>query len=1371
MGAAESGFESVESLAATLRGVEERLLRAEELTFQHRAPSSADSCVLVNNVQVQTDPDLLLSTGPILGKVTLNSVRLLTVLQTAGRARRSARLSFNIFKVDALSMRSTFMGTDYMDAVTNESTVHSITGLDPDTHYAVFIGGVEAKHVFEKFLFFQTLPSDHKLVRLGCIRSARADLSVPDELDLTETLKSLIPRYRADHSLQNESELRPLHVILFVGGFQSLGAVFQKLSPRILKALFECAFDDSIWIDALSEFRAAVSRQYQLCFQEEAFGLICRRCSCYFFGDIEEKLTDEICALIDHNPYIEERDADIRQELTNLTIAATKLITKTLRQVNMAYYRALWDEYSSAYISLNEAEIEDLSAEIRLRRAHICRLQECRRAAALFEAVVKRSGPTAGAAAEIEAYVAEVSALRDEALEELKQFIVSTPPPVIVDDLDRASLQSPNLALGEAVSQVRRTTVPPYSNHAVVDLDKCLLLFVDSSWESLDDAVHDTGMTFALDFPLSSFFNEKTLGNLRDRSEVKAIVIVTVRNYLPPANSSGQLLRSDLLTRLAKWRQSGEDRSVFLIVPAPSDASQATYSGLLSPIRISGTEGSAEESPYWEQGKCELSCVGLGNFKGNRRAQSSVGRVMSVGGQLPSEGEGLLQFISELSDLSNRNSFWTIDLSEGLSRFDDSLDHGLVEVVTGPTVGWCSPHSAAILLEVNSLTSGSTLLNCEVQVVDTVSSSTITCFKLFERLRPSILVVDKLLPGRCYDIYLNSWRESKHLNYVHKRVSFRTPRRTFTIQTHTEVGLPRDQPRLDEVLYQPFGSSESFSILFCSASGNKSTSRFIDAQWSMYLAQQASLQYKTNEMLANPSAPVDLVVHFGLAACFDAFRDTIVTALARAESEPSKVEAHLLEAEEAYRDAMRLYYASNIAPTCRHMFVSSPALDLMKVFECSSLEEIRRGYLSDYCLRELIRIADKLYAEYLQSLWSPHAGTVDSGTQNGHLLFDDTVLVYPLQVSKEIGVSSPIGSRINTDFDEHLSLLRHTLRNQSDVQQVLLFSGIPIITGDVTKDCHADDQAFSPRYSLQFVKTLFRIVSEWLFETSSRRCILIAETEEAANICEIEIHHREDVREIEQLCISGPKVPPIWSSGGHSFPGDSCSFKTGEFSVSYRFEEWTGPASDIAPCLLYLEFEKIGGILKCKHAFHLVETIKELSPHKESSQALPLLSSPWLEKLKGIVIGNAFTEIPKSDANEGYDNSGDSINISFAVRDLFETHKDVLQALHHQFSHGHYGVPRGSTIDQCIFSISWEFYNRIPAKVRIALNVPSSLVVSWVWKHFIGKNVDSQALSSEKVDYAYSNLCRQEGLFTRLIRQMFETMLLLNHLASKEGYS
>ena len=1368
MGAAESGFESVASLAESLRAVEERLLRVEELTFQHRAPSSADRCVLVNSIQVQTDPDLLISTGPVLGKVTLDSIMLLTELQTAGRATRSARLSFNIFKVDALTMRSTFVRTDYTTAVTNEPCVHSITELESDSHYAVFIGGIEAKQVFDRFLFFQTLPHDPQLLRLGCVHNARTDLSVPDELELMEKLRSLTPRYRADCQLRNENEPRPLHAILFIGGSLSLGTVFDKQAPRLLKSLFDCAVDDSIWIDALSEFKAAVSRQYQLCYQEEAFGLVCRRCSCYFFGDVEEKLTDRICGLVDHNTYIEGELAGIKQEFNDLTVCVAKLITKTLRQVNMAYYRALWDAQSSAYTALNQVEIEELSAEIQLRRAHICRQRECLRATALLEARVQRSGPTASSTVEIESYLTQVSALRDTSRDELSKFLLSTPPPEITDELERASFQSPNIALNERVTPMRRIAAAvPYSNHAIIEVGKSLLVFVDSSWESSKDLVHYGSINSALDSALQPYFYDESVALIKNRSEIKVVVVATVRGYYSSTIDSAQLLKSALLTRLAKWRQSGEDRSVFLVVPASCDAFHSSYTGLLGPVHGSDSQSSVMEFPNWEQGKCEIKCVCVGHFKGNRRAQSSVGYVVNDDSQLSTEGEDLFQFIPEPSDISNSNSFCTVDVAEGSSRFDDGFDRTVVDVITGPTVGWCSSHSAAILLEVNALNSRQNCLNIEVHVVDNVSSSKIACFKWIACLRPSILIVEKILPGRRYDVYLNTWQETGNSTSMHKRSSFKTPWRSLKTQTRIEVDSSSDEPQFEEFLHQPFGDSKSFNILFCGAIVNKSSAQYIDAPWPMYVAQQNLLQYKTNEMLTNPFTSIDLVVHCGLASCLDSFREGIITALARAERETSKTKVHLSDAEDAYRDAMRLFWASNVTSTCRHMLLSSPVLDLLKVFNCCSLEEIRRDSLSEYCVRELIRIAGKVHSEYMRSLWSPHSAIVDTGGQEDYQLFEDRILVYPLRLQSDNGVRRPIDSHLNTVVDEHLSFLSQALRSQSDVQQLVLLSGIPIIMGDVVKENLEDDLPSSPRLSLYYVKALFRIISQWLFETPFRNCTVVAESEESANICKIKIQYVEEIREMEQLCICGlSKIPPIWSSGGHSFPHDPCYFNAGEFSISYRYEEWRGAAADITPCVLYLHFEMSDGNSECQYAFHTVDSIEKLSYHEES-----LSQSLWLDKLRTIVTGNAFTQIQKGDENKNYNNSVDTISISFAVRELFETYQGILKALHLKFARGQFGIPRGSTVDTCFFNISKEFYNRIPPKVNVALNIPSSLVVNWVWTHFIGQTAGGIAVSSEKEEFAYSILSRHENNFSQLIRQMFESMLLLNYLSFKQGYT
>ena len=77
MGADSSTLKSIDSLSSTLTDIEKRLTQIEDVQIHHERTIALDNSMIISGKRILCNHDASIVTGPIIGKLTINSARIL----------------------------------------------------------------------------------------------------------------------------------------------------------------------------------------------------------------------------------------------------------------------------------------------------------------------------------------------------------------------------------------------------------------------------------------------------------------------------------------------------------------------------------------------------------------------------------------------------------------------------------------------------------------------------------------------------------------------------------------------------------------------------------------------------------------------------------------------------------------------------------------------------------------------------------------------------------------------------------------------------------------------------------------------------------------------------------------------------------------------------------------------------------------------------------------------------------------------------------------------------------------------------------------------------------------------------------------------
>ena len=292
-----------------------------------------------------------------------------------------------------------------------------------------------------------------------------------------------------------------------------------------------------------------------------------------------------------------------------------------------------------------------------------------------------------------------------------------------------------------------------------------------------------------------------------------------------------------------------------------------------------------------------------------------------------------------------------------------------------------------------------------------------------------------------------------------------------------------------------------------------------------------ALTQAISNLTSRAYTPINIVVHCGLSVDLSVCLESVVSYLAQAEDliyqhQFNQVAAFpavqasdsmLALAEDSLRAAYRYHWGASTMKTMlahnSHIFVSSPVLDVLTVFNAATLRQLGRD-LSPFAIDKLIRITTQLEDEYQHSLW----GTGPSGlaepsrpagtryADRAHFHAGGSVCVLPLRirvVTSQDSFGTSEDGLLPEEFFSTLSALlghnesasssRHVNAQENMVDTLVLVSPLPLVSLDfsLAEGTFLSGELRGLCYSPSETTRILDIVSAWLEEYSGRQAVII----------------------------------------------------------------------------------------------------------------------------------------------------------------------------------------------------------------------------------------------------------------------------------------
>lgn len=265
-----------------------------------------------------------------------------------------------------------------------------VDGLSPGCHYAVYVGGVDAKRgsndciavisvvmrsfslldCMARYATFHTLPAAAESLHIILSHECRADLAVPPaEADLRHLLESAVAHSTSEVSPSLSPA--PVHMTVHLGGFLSVENILKSQAFHMLDILARDDVAPDAWLVVLRDTETMLRAAYRDALNAPAMAVVLRRAGNIFLCGQGEVGGSSVAMLVASRPTditlggggppvstvgrsvaqarqrllseAEERSA-AQEELRELAIAA---LVRAARRVYWKYLRQTWQEADS----------------------------------------------------------------------------------------------------------------------------------------------------------------------------------------------------------------------------------------------------------------------------------------------------------------------------------------------------------------------------------------------------------------------------------------------------------------------------------------------------------------------------------------------------------------------------------------------------------------------------------------------------------------------------------------------------------------------------------------------------------------------------------------------------------------------------------------------------------------------------------------------------------------------------------------------------------------------------------------------------------------------------------------------------------------
>lgn len=289
MGADSSTLKSIESLNATLDGIEKKLFVIEDVHIHHERVISQDDSIIISGKMIQCRSGVKLLCGPVLGTYGTDFARILVEVDCDGD------ITLNVFNVDnsLMSTRYCFTATMYIQKHV-PICVH-LSDLQPDTQYDIYIGGISAKETVSNYISVHTLSVNTTTLRVLLAFNGRIDKLVPGESDLWEQVRDRVVYTSTasppTHTTKGMGETQPSSRVQFLCHHGNLISIESVIHNRSIQLLDLITREDSSYAEVertLFDIEELLKDSYRTAYANPTIRHILRRCGGIFLAGPEE---------------------------------------------------------------------------------------------------------------------------------------------------------------------------------------------------------------------------------------------------------------------------------------------------------------------------------------------------------------------------------------------------------------------------------------------------------------------------------------------------------------------------------------------------------------------------------------------------------------------------------------------------------------------------------------------------------------------------------------------------------------------------------------------------------------------------------------------------------------------------------------------------------------------------------------------------------------------------------------------------------------------------------------------------------------------------------------------------------------------------
>eukprot|EP01031_Cornospumella_fuschlensis_P026645 gene26645-32196_t len=942
MGANNSVLTSLDSLNNSLESIERKLFDVSSIQLHHSDSVIQNDDVLVRGKRIRCNPAVNCVVGPLLGLISTNSCRVMLEID------RDSDISLHIFKNSKHFMSEMFVRSVIFKVKGHAPYICHIDGLETETAYDVYIGGLNQNQTLNNVLSFSTWNKELKSVNLQVIGDAfsSGNLNGRDiSRDFTSPSASTNDQAQAlfvqgDYNpFDNDITERIMRIMEFgcspVSSAKDLLVLLAQLETKLqnnYRKLLKYNVIANVAKQVTSVFMTAASKAVIEYLHKvySTYIAVTARSPATKNDNSEDNEDNDANAIQDSEVSLfgndvaktkQKYNADSTQltsQLRDLRSVALSAIARIFRRFDLLYFRQLWDVQANAYIE------DDLKRESLMREILVVTKEAAR--------------------------LSTASSDKAKAKEDLGK------------QLEKLAQEAGELNL----------TMRSPPNITLLESSPLALIVVESAWNCLGS---DGLLDFShLQTPLEDAVLSQLSADLLETAVYKDVQFLLTFSTVPLSglpHSSGLWSQcglstadsSKILELLAFWQQLQDHRAVFLSAPSYEGYSLRRS---LSP-RILATD---ETTDKWKADRATLLEVLMESDEDPYRPHLRALVNSSDEVEEEEEQQAVLTFDpTDVVRFEEGVKSWSIIYSTYSPKVGTSPNCKLTvepkseqhsENLTAfrAIIGKVSQSSAIVVVERTS-ENEPICLRC----VDCITGMEVYCSRLLDSsVFLSSFRIDALLANRHYLLLCDRQPNNSISSFNYSATArVTTVVGSFTTMKDQSVAMLENE---EVVSTDPFR-------LFVVGRGTGDGKSFNDFTRELHLQWEEVCQCLT-QVLSSPWNGVDIVVHLGSSVDWvQLLRDT-APLLKTMENEVAlhgSLSTNLSKVEkcvaEAFQSSFGLDSARSMLAHGCHLFLADPVRELLS----HHMAHVSRGDLTGYGQKLLCELVQKHYNLYRQAMW------------------------------------------------------------------------------------------------------------------------------------------------------------------------------------------------------------------------------------------------------------------------------------------------------------------------------------------------------------------------------------------------------------------